>query len=277
MSTTQETVETVAAFASEETIAAFVSSVVKAAKSHAGADRNLVGSLLTSARSLERVVTAEDWAEHLAEIVRKGVKAKVSSDSVKVYVAHAKVVTVAATGRPPISDALPLGKHWADQLTTKRKLEGVNSYYKRVSALLKLATRNEDGHLILPSGFDLMGHEIEVPLTAEEQAKVDADHAAQHAADEAAIGFPSSAATVADEEGGLNVDPAKAKADALEAAAIVLMGNPKAASALLALLADDTGKAALATLMRDHAKAASKAKAETAANVKAGEAANKAA
>jgi hypothetical protein len=271
--TTQETTQETAPFVSQETLAAFVASVVKAAKTHAGADRNLVGSLLASARDLERVVTDDDWTAHLAKVIRKGIAAKVAPDSVKVYLSHAKTVTIAATGRPLVSDALPLGKHWADQVTTGRKLEGINAYVKRVGALLKVATRNEAGELFLPEGYSLMGvptasPEAETPV---DQAKADAEHAAQHAADEAAIG---SAGQSADAEGGLNVDPATAKADALEAAAIVLMGSPKAARAFLDLIADKAGKDALAKLMRDHATAAAVAKAKEAADAKAGESLN---
>jgi len=179
-------------------------------------------------------------------------------------VAHAKCATIAATGRPPVSDALPLGKHWADQVTTGRKLEGVNAFYKRVSALLKVATRNEDGHLILPEGYSLMG----VPTASPE---------AETPATDTPATDQGSAGQSADAEGGINVDPAKAKADALETAATVLMGSPKAAAALLDLIADKAGRDALAKLMRDNAKAKADAKAKAEADAKAGEAFDKAA
>src|SRR5678815_889949 len=150
-------------FISPEIEEAFVSAIGKAVKTHASADRNLVGSLLASARDLGRVVTEDDWTAHLVATVRKTIRAKVSADSVKVYVSHAKCATIAATGRPDVSDALPLGKHWTDQRTSGRKLEGVNAYVKRVSALLKVATRNEVGHLILPEGYSLMGEQTASP------------------------------------------------------------------------------------------------------------------
>jgi hypothetical protein len=266
---TNQTVETVDVvgdvlpFFSKETEAAYVSSIVKAVKSHAGADRNLVGSLLTSARSLECVITEDDWTGYLVKIVRKGIAAKVSADSVKVYVSHAKCATIAATGRPEITDALPLGKHWTDQRTSGRKLEGINAYVKRVSALLKVATRNELGHLILPEGYSLMG----VP-TASPEAETPTTPTTD------TVG---SAGASSDQEGGLNVDPAKAKADALETAALVLLGNAKAAASFLALIADKEGKAALAKLMEDHAKAAKEAAAKAAADAKAGQVFSKAA
>jgi hypothetical protein len=73
-----------------------------------------------------------------------------------------------------------------------------------------------------------------------------------------------------DAEGGLNVDPKAAAVSARETAATVLMGNAKAAAALLALLADKEGKAALAALMATHAKAKADADAKAAADAKAG-------
>lgn len=259
---TEVTNETaVVPFASSEVLEAFASSVANAFGKFDKASRNLVGQLLGSARSLERVVTDEDFAENLAKITRKAIAAKVSKDSVKVYLSHAKAATIAATGRPPISDALPLGKHWADQRTSGRKLEGVNAYYKRVSALLKLATRNEDGHLVLPEGYSLLGE-----TTASLEAAAPEGETPQ-----------GSAGQSADAEGGLNVDPAKAKADAMEAAATVLMGNAKAAAALLALLADADGKQKLAELMAKHAHAKAEEVKRKAANEKAGAALNKAA
>jgi hypothetical protein len=259
---TTQTTETVA-FVSADVLAAFVANIVKAAKTHASADRNLVGSLLASARDIGRPVDEAAWDEYFAKAARKGIAAKVSADSVKVYVAHAKCVTRAATGRPPISDALPLGKHWTDQRTSGRKLEGVNAYYKRVSALLKLATPNEAGELILPEGYSLLGEVTASPTADTPAADTPAD--------------TGSAGTSADAEGGLNINPAEAKADARETAATVLMGNPKAAALLLALLADKEGQDALAKLMSDHAKAAKEAKAKAEAEAKAGEAFNKAA
>jgi hypothetical protein len=264
--TTQETTQA-APFVSDDVKAAFVETVAASFGKYEKAARNLVGQLLTSARSLERVVTDEDFAEHLAKAARKAIVAKgVGADSVKVYMTHTKCVVVAATGRPPISEALPVGSHWADQRTNKRKLEGVNAYYNRVKALLKVATRNEMGHLILPEGYSLMGE-----LTASPEA--DAPKA-----DETPTGDATgSAGQSADAEGGLNVDPATAKADALEAAAIVLMGNVKAAKALLDLIADKAGKDALAKLMREHATARAVAQAKEAAEAKAGEALNLAA
>jgi hypothetical protein len=49
------------------------------------------------------------------------------------------------------------------------------------------------------------------------------------------------------------------------------MGNAKAATLLLALLADKAGKDALAKLMADHAKAKADAEAKAKADAKAGE------
>jgi len=258
---TEVTTTTATPFVSDVLRDNFVTEVSGAFGKVEKATRGLVGTLLTSARSLERVVTDEDFAEHLAAILRKGLKAKVGAASVKVYLAHAKVATIAATGRPPVSEALPLGKHWADQLTTKRKLEGVNAYYKRVNALLKLATRNEAGHLILPEGYSLLGEktaslETETPAT-----------------DAPATDAPGSAGQSQDDEGGLNVDPTEAKATTRENAATVLMGNAKAAAALLALLDDKAGKAKLSALLAEHDKAAKAAKAKAEADAKLGEAA----
>lgn len=252
-----QTPETIAPFVSQEARETFVSDVSGAFKKFEGASRNLVGTLLASARSLERVVTEADWDAHLAKVTRKGIAAKVAAASVKVYLSQAKRATIAASGRPPISEALPLGKHWTDQRTSGRKLEGVNSYDKRISALLKLATRNEAGHLILPEGYSLLG-EVTASPTVEPTADATAD-------------ATGSAGQSADAEGGINVDPAKAKVDARETAATVLMGNAKAAAALLALLADEAGKASLAKLMAEHAANVAKAAKEAKANEKAGE------
>jgi hypothetical protein len=246
--------------------AAFVETVADSFGKYEKAARNLVANLLTSARSLERVVTDDDFKEHLAKAARKAIVAKgVGADSVNVYMTHTRVVVVAATGRPPISEALPLGAHWADQRTNKRKLEGVNAYYNRVKALLKVATRNELGHLILPEGYSLMG-EVTASPTADTPA-----------ADTPADDTTGSAGASADQEGGINVDPDKAKADARETAALVLLGNAKAAAAFIALIADTDGKAKLERLMDEHAKAVKAAKAREAADQKAGEALNKAA
>jgi hypothetical protein len=262
--TTQETTQAVVPFVSDDVKAAFAETVAASFGKYEKAARNLVANLLTSARSLERVVTDEEFTEHLAKAARKAIVAKgVGPDSVKVYMTHTKVAVIAATGRPPISDALPLGSHWADQLTHKRKPEGVNAYYNRVKALLKVATRNEQGHLVLPEGYSLLG-ELTSSLVAE-TPKVDETPTGE---------AQGSAGQSADAEGGLNVDPATAKADALEAAAIVLMGSPKAARAFLDLIADKTGKDALAKLMREHATALAVAKAKEAADAKAGESLN---
>lgn len=251
-------------FISPEIEEAFVSAIGKAVKTHASADRNLVGSLLASARDLGRVVTEDDWTAHLVATVRKTIRAKVSADSVKVYVSHAKCATIAATGRPDVSDALPLGKHWTDQRTSGRKLEGVNAYVKRVSALLKVATRNEVGHLILPEGYSLMGEQTASPE-------------AETPATETPATDQGSAGQSADAEGGINVDPKAAAEDARMTAATVLMGSPKAAAAFLALLSDKEGKNALGKLITEHARAAKEAAAKAAADAKAGEALNLAA
>jgi hypothetical protein len=259
--TTQETTQAVVVpFASVEVQEAFFGNVAGAFKKYEGAARNLVGTLLTSARALGVIVTEADWDEYLAKATRKGIAAKVAPGSVKVYVSQAKRATIAATGRPPITDALPLGAHWCDQRTNKRKLEGVNAYDKRITALLKVATRNELGHLVLPEGYSLLGEQT-AALVAEAPK-----------ADETT----GSAGQSSDQEGGVNVDPADAKADALETAALVLMGNVKAAKALLDLIADAEGKKALATTMAAHAKAKAEAAAKAAADAKAGEALNNA-
>jgi hypothetical protein len=255
--TTQETNTVVAPFVSDDIKAAFVETFADAFGKFHKAERNLVGNLLTSARSLERVVTDEDFAAHLAKITRKAIVAKgVGPDSVKVYMTHSKVVVVAATGRPPISEALPEGSHWADQRTNKRKLEGVNAYYNRVKALLKVATRNELGHLILPEGYSLMG-----VLTASPEAETPKADTPE---------TTGSAGQSSDQEGGINVDPAKASEDARMVAATALLGA-KAAASFLALIGDKDGKDALAKLMSDHAKAKAEADAKAKADAKAGE------
>jgi hypothetical protein len=257
-----QTVETVPAFVSQEVESTFASAVAKACKGHAKADQNLVGTLLASARDIGRPVTEDDWNAHLVAPVRKAMKAKVAEISVRVYVGHAKATAIAATGRPPISEALPLGKHWTDQLTVKRRPEGIHAWLKRVKPLLELATRNEDGHLILPEGYSLLG----VP-TASPEAETPKGETATDT---------GSAGQSSDQEGGLNVDPGKASEDARMVAATALLGA-KAATAFLALIADKEGKASLAKLMSEHAKAKAEAEAKAAADAKAGEAFNKAA
>jgi hypothetical protein len=258
MSNTQETA--VVPFVSQEVKAAFAETVADSFGKYEKAARNLVGNLLTSARSLERIVTDDDFKEHLAKAARKAIVAKgVGPDSVNVYMTHTRVVVVAATGRPEITDALPLGSHWADQRTNKRKLEGVNAYYNRVKALLKIATRNEQGHLILPEGYSLLG-ELTSSVVADTPA-------ADTPADTGSAGQSS------DQEGGINVDPKAAAEDARMTAATVLLGSPKAAAAFLALLADSEGKASLSKLITEHARHAKEAAAKAAADAKAGEAA----
>jgi hypothetical protein len=252
---TNQTIETVAAFVSQEVESTFASAVAKACKGHAKADANLVGTLLASARDIGRPVTEDDWNAHLVAPVRKAMKAKVAEISVRVYVGHAKATAIAATGRPPISEALPLGKHWTDQLTVKRRPEGIHAWLKRVKPLLELATRNEDGHLILPEGYSLLGE-----TTASPEAETTTETTTE----------TTSAGAVADQEGGLNVDPGKASEDARMVAATALLGA-KAATAFLALISDKEGKASLAKLMSEHAKAKAEADAKAKADAKAGQ------
>lgn len=215
--TDQTTTET-APFVSPETLEAFLDVMVKASGKHAKASRSLVSDLLNGARLIGRHVSEDDWTANLAPPFRKALAPKVGKASVKVYVSHGKTVTMAACGRPPISDALPLGKHWTDQRTEGRKPEGVNTYVKRVGALLKLATVNEDGHWILPEGYSLLG---EAPKAAEPPPPANAGEGAQ-----------GSAGQSSDQEGGTNEDPAKVKAKQLEDAAMVIMRKAKAAAEL---------------------------------------------
>lgn len=220
--TEQTTTETVP-FVSSATLEAYLSEMVGASGKHAKASRNLVAKLLGGARLIGRHVSEDDWTANLAPPLRKELKSEVGADSVKVYVSHAKTLTMAACGRPPICDALPLGKHWADQLTSGRKPEGVNAYVKRVGALLKLATVNDLGHWVLPEGYSLMG-----------EAPKGAEPAATEATSQDAEG---SAATSHDQEGGTNADPATVKAKQMEEATLIVMRKVKAA-ADLALVAD---------------------------------------
>lgn len=235
--------ETAPRFVSLETETAFLEGMVTACGKHAKADRNLCANLLGSARLIGRPVDDAAWDEHFRAPARKALAKKVSPDDVRTYLKLNKLIVRAVTARPPVSDALPLGKHWADQ-RTGRKPEGVNAYYKRVAELLKVATPNEAGVLILPEGYDMLGN---APKAATPEAATPSP--AAPAGD--AQGSAGEAAKV---EGGINVDPAKAKADARASAANTLMGNAKAGAALLALLETNAGRLALAELMANPPK-----------------------
>jgi hypothetical protein len=113
--------------------------------------------------------------------------------------------------------------------------------------------------LILPEGYSLLG----VPTASLEPVTPP----------EASTG---SAGASSDQEGGLNIEPAKASEDARMVAATALVGA-KAAALLVALVSDKEGKNALAKLMGEHAKAKAAAEAKAAEDAKAGEALNKAA
>lgn len=260
-------------FVSVETEAQFVGDVAKACKSHAGADRNLVASLLSSAALIGRPVSEADWEAHIAPPVRKVLKAKHGADAARVYLSHTKCVTRARCGRPAfpvyapdgvtlVTPGLALGKHWADQRTGKRA-EGVNAYVKRVGALLKLATPNEHGVLILPEGYDLMGN----PPASATPAAPEAD--ATPATGEGSAGSVNAA------NGEAAGTPDAAKADNAEAHARAIMGTADLGALLLKVAGEHRDE--LVKFLRDTVTRAHEADAAAARNAKAGKSLNKAA